>query len=437
MADLLPRVEIQVNLYNTPSMQQAAHKLYGLVLQHCYSMLEWYEEGRLTHAWKAFIKPYSLRFEDTVKEVESASRLIEQLANVELQREQRQVYKMLQVLLAKHVASERNQQAITTLVQDSIAVVGELRAKLDAHKTISTGAFTTISSRVEDLLAKVDTHQSTNAGSFFAIRESTKDLQIAKMVSLTFTDGFAAPCDALRRRIAVARRQQKQQDWQLDAVWKAAALNSWSTAPESRILHVISARASRDRTRALSAYMAALIQSSDFVVLWAIRPVGEAANAGYTPTQVLKYLTMQAIKATAKANQAHISEDFNATRVATAATEEQWFQLFFQTVSSVQIVYVIVDLDLFGISDEVSAWLSLWSMRIRDSKPTVKLCLFGSTAQQLRRRSSPSDLLLDIGKETSSRNTPRVAAAQASSRRSGLQTRGALAFRNRLRSSCS
>lgn len=77
---LLPRVEIHVNLFPLADMQAAAEELYSLLIEQFERVLKFYEENPWKHAWKSFISPYSLRFEDLDKSIDASARHLESLA---------------------------------------------------------------------------------------------------------------------------------------------------------------------------------------------------------------------------------------------------------------------------------------------------------------------------------------------------------------------
>jgi hypothetical protein len=59
---LLPRVQIQANVFRDPGLQSHVTALYTDLVQYYHAMLKFYEEGRMKRMWKLFIQPFSLRF---------------------------------------------------------------------------------------------------------------------------------------------------------------------------------------------------------------------------------------------------------------------------------------------------------------------------------------------------------------------------------------
>jgi hypothetical protein len=77
---LLPRVQIQANVFDDPRMQYCVEMLYADIIRYFHAMLRFYEEGRAKRIWKSFVQPFSLRFGDIAERVNMQSRVISGLA---------------------------------------------------------------------------------------------------------------------------------------------------------------------------------------------------------------------------------------------------------------------------------------------------------------------------------------------------------------------
>lgn len=77
ISDILPRTDRYLAIYNSPVLAQKAETLFALIIQHYHAMLKFYREGKLKHAWKSFIQPYSMRFKALKEEIDQCSRSID------------------------------------------------------------------------------------------------------------------------------------------------------------------------------------------------------------------------------------------------------------------------------------------------------------------------------------------------------------------------
>ena len=100
---MLPQIEIQLDLYEEPLMQQAAEKVYGSFIELFHEMVKFYEESPLKHAWKSFGQPLSVRFTPLIEAINEQSRFMRQFAITLAQREQR-VIKQLLLLMGKDIS---------------------------------------------------------------------------------------------------------------------------------------------------------------------------------------------------------------------------------------------------------------------------------------------------------------------------------------------
>lgn len=81
---MLPRTNSYLELYSSPVLEKKAETLFTLIIRHFHEMLKFYSEGRLKHAWKSFIQPYSMRFKALKDEIDQCSRSFEQYVQISL-----------------------------------------------------------------------------------------------------------------------------------------------------------------------------------------------------------------------------------------------------------------------------------------------------------------------------------------------------------------
>jgi hypothetical protein len=192
-------------------------------------------------------------------------------------------------------------------------------------------------------------------------------------------------------------------------------------------------RRCRDEVRALSGYVTSIVQSSGLPILWALRPVGDGSCVKFSPLQVSKYLTTQALKANAESFRDQISDQLNATRVATASTEEHWMQLLRHALAGLPEIYVVVDLDLFENEADVKDFLKVCRSCLGASNFVIKLAVFCCH----RAKSdvcSHADLLLHVDERIiDSKLTALLYGGRPPSVKGGLCGKGVMAFRNLLK----
>jgi hypothetical protein len=93
---MLPRVDITLKLYNTDLVFKAVADLYVSILEFLRHAGKWYRQGRLSHSWTAFAKPWELGFRDYVEDIRVHSQTIEKLAVSSSQVETRMIREELQ-----------------------------------------------------------------------------------------------------------------------------------------------------------------------------------------------------------------------------------------------------------------------------------------------------------------------------------------------------
>ncbi|KAH6615867.1 hypothetical protein B0J18DRAFT_413199 [Chaetomium sp. MPI-SDFR-AT-0129] len=89
IADLLPRAEITLKLYQTDAVLNEVTNLYISIIDFLRHAVNWYKQGKFRHTWTAIARPWELGFRDYVEDIDLSSRRLERLAQVSSQAELR------------------------------------------------------------------------------------------------------------------------------------------------------------------------------------------------------------------------------------------------------------------------------------------------------------------------------------------------------------
>lgn len=81
IADVLPRVKLQLETFQTTWMKEAAQVVYADIINFLVRGLQWYEQSPWKHAWKSFKNPYKLRFQDLREKIDEGARRMDDMAN--------------------------------------------------------------------------------------------------------------------------------------------------------------------------------------------------------------------------------------------------------------------------------------------------------------------------------------------------------------------
>jgi hypothetical protein len=265
----------------------------------------------------------------------------------------------------------------------------------------------------------------------------TEDMRTAGMVAAARSDIFDDPCDILSFRILLARRQQTRRAIDLGPVWNSVLLASWSLAPESAILLIQGSLLTKVETLAVATTMAEIAQSEQVTVLWALQNADPDRSVETTPAQIMKYLTMQALRQTHDTVNNHISQFFDQTHVASAHTVQHWTLILSNALRGVPRVYVLIDLDLMNLEDPSTA-IAVLLQSLSDltlaCKPTIlKIALINKLRTVVVVLGSSGAETLNLEKILPNNTRSSRVRGRRQANNAALRGRGSLAFRSRLR----
>lgn len=121
VSEALPQIEIQLDLYKEPRLQQAAENVYGVLIELFHEIVKFYEESPLKHAWKSFSQPLSVRFAPLISTIDEQSRCMSKIVSLLAKRE----------LRSMHERQQQMETQITLMGKDMSAMAAALSSLAD------------------------------------------------------------------------------------------------------------------------------------------------------------------------------------------------------------------------------------------------------------------------------------------------------------------
>lgn len=157
IADVLPRVEIQLDIFRDErSIGVAVEELYAELIKFLFRTLKWYEQSPWKHAFTAFTAPFKLRFEDLKTKTNRHARRIDKLANALSQAKLAAMHRQLQILLevqhSTNTSSKSSEESLNRLEPMIMEIIASMtsesskplhRTAADPQKETTLNHFTT------------------------------------------------------------------------------------------------------------------------------------------------------------------------------------------------------------------------------------------------------------------------------------------------------
>jgi hypothetical protein len=260
-----------------------------------------------------------------------------------------------------------------------------------------------------------------NSAALKQTRTATLDMQITMMINGTRAEHLLAPHESLQKRLAIHRRRLQTNKPNLDSFWKAQGLTAWNQAACSSLLIVRGTILFRDEIDSAAALMTDLVfRETNVPIIWALKSARAATPPECSTTDLMKYLAMQALRFDPVATGNKISASFNASRIASTSTEQEWMEVLTIISSSFPVIYIVIDVEFMGAFGREKESLQLLLQTIQSSvlqnkKTVVKIAVlsYRRTALAQATASLPTSqqtYLAQLGKPLSSATTadPRI-----------------------------
>ncbi|KAI1742632.1 hypothetical protein F4680DRAFT_411276 [Xylaria scruposa] len=313
IADTIKHVQLQCLLYSTDEMVEYTGDLYSHIMSFAIRAVEWYQKGKLAHAFAAFANPFQLKFRDIVDDIFETNRKIDRWATtmsyVEIRRMNLQLAETGKALELAQL--ER---------REMYKLVAELKGTISEYSRLQyTGM--------------LDTNQRLS------------EIQFSQILSFISASPIPRP-DLIRQSYNARRNLRKQASSGTIRTSWVSDIQEWGENRTSAQIFVQGSFKTRHVIRDFAADTIDLIKTAKIPVVWALDPrLGLPAENRFNTVDVLKYLACQVLQS----NHSMLTErqaSLNAARFQSAATDLEWLELLASVLQGMSQIYIIVDMDL-------------------------------------------------------------------------------------------
>ena len=258
------------------------------------------------------------------------------------------------------------------------------------------------------ILAKLDSFQALHSSALLDTNQRLTDLQFSQVMSHIADGKLGDPLEAFRYNVSVQTRHDRVRVYETtNEFCQSPKLQSWSTAPESRIAIVKGGLRARHASRKFSINIIQQLQSKNIPVVWALRgPQNDSQDARASSTDLFKSLILQIFKlsqdCTTESNMSLQCGQFHR-----ANTENDWLQLLGSALLRARTqIYLVIDLAVIDhnlLPAEGFSWFAAFQtlfaeMVKRAPRLQVKVLLIGNSVSfgPSEAETVPSDVVVPI-----------------------------------------
>lgn len=294
VADALPRVELAAFLYPTNAVKQAVSVLYAHIIKFLLRALEWYEEGKIAHAFHSITKPAALRYDDLIKDIQRATQSIANLAITSSQAEQRDIHHEL--------------RALTSLVKQV----------------------------KEDMLLD----QSIKASALLECRHALSDIQLTQALALVSSACSVDYKSSLQASLLIRNKHRLVSNRsKCTPLWTSSELHAWNTSQHSSLITLRATFKTRFYIRDFCTNVIEQLLNARIAVLWVLKP---REQTYHSVSEVLKTLVHQALSLD-HASHTDSMFSFQLRKFLDEHFEHGYVTLLGNILQHFKLVYIILD----------------------------------------------------------------------------------------------
>ncbi|TPX09080.1 uncharacterized protein E0L32_001658 [Thyridium curvatum] len=320
IADILPRVELSIQLYSTSYMKQIVVPLYTSILKFLVRALRWYQESRTMRAIHAITRPAELCYNDIIAEISSLSQRLSELALVSGLAEQRDLHTRLRLM---HLDMTRLRDVVLQM-KDSMAA-----------------------------------EQVINASARIEFRQQLTSIQVTQFVDILSKAPLLDPLKSLESSVFLRKRRRHISVPYSLRFWFTTEMQNWNQGHGSGFVMIDGTWKLRHIVRDFCTDSIMSLQEAKTPVIWALKPADfpQQADSQVWSIDILKILIAQAIRLNLTIQtDSELSPRLRACN--TAMTYEEWLQILASVLQNIPYLYMFIDLELVShpMDDSKRSW---------------------------------------------------------------------------------
>lgn len=132
----------------------------------------------------------------------------------------------------------------------------------------------------------------------------------------------------------------------LDILQGSKQLHEWASLPNPALIIIRGSFKDRIKARDLAASIISILNRNRNPVVWVLVPRFGMVDGRLTSVDVLKQLVLQILHMNKSILENH-SQPLSAVKFQCATTESEWFDLLVLVLAGVQMIYMVIDIEVF------------------------------------------------------------------------------------------
>ncbi|TLD20616.1 hypothetical protein PspLS_08581, partial [Pyricularia sp. CBS 133598] len=241
IAEALPRADLGLILYPTPSIQESVARLYAAIIKFAIRALRGYQNGRLIHIAAAIASPWTLSFEEELADIERNSKSVEELAQGAARAELRELRFQVHQSRADQQQARAELLQLKNTVEDGFRNVTEHfigRSLLWPRRRAPQSKTSLLNSSVTSNAI----HSNENLERHDISRKMICEIQLGQILSLPLMESLPTSGQSLAycRSFWLRRRRARRNE---NSAVDVNSLKSWTQAEQIRFVVVESGNA--------------------------------------------------------------------------------------------------------------------------------------------------------------------------------------------------
>ncbi len=314
IGEVLPRADLNAELYPTDYMETALSKLYAYIIMFFQMCVRWYNRSPLGRLWSSIKDPWELDYRELLDQIKHSSAAVEDLANAGARVEIRQINTALEL---HHVQSADRDAKLLESQSKMEASLNHLVQIATSNKTVTER----MSGNVQVMSDRMYRMEFHTVLQFFAPE--------------------TLPNSALLRVQSFARRETSLSHPPSSFPKMYNTLKTWVSSDKASIMVVRVAPRAQKQARDLATTITTTLKTNSQVVFWYLS-IPHMSERTVSTEDVFKNIIFQALQHSGN-RFTQFAEQLNLSKINGPHTDREWADLIGLLFSKIPQAFLIIE----------------------------------------------------------------------------------------------
>lgn len=336
IAEILLRVKLSAELYQTDHIRAAISALYAHILLFFKQLASWLNRSKTRKIISAIRSPFKLGLKTSVDEVKRCALILDAAADLASKSEMRSMHVLMHAVFDQLASMQAKFDDLSTSLDKRLEVFARESHHQDKYNQMNVGLIRNYSES-KPILEEIHLN-------VLDMKPRIIDIQFNQAMGILKPRN--SPLAALRSQQIIARRSQPWMSANADTANLLTRIGDWIFSSESSLLVLRAPVRAESKAKEIAVEMIGLLQPTATRVAWYLSTT-TSADHGMSIVEILKGLAHQLVCFDPENINRNLNANLTATKLQHEHSEREWADLVYMILQYLSYCFIFIEAEDF------------------------------------------------------------------------------------------